>query len=79
MMYIGADPVMTAVVVAGIFIYYAFKGSGKKHNDVPLNKMSDGRDFSEWYMDLCEKNRKNNENRLEEIRYQKWLLEHRQD
>ena len=73
------DPTMTLLIVVIMFIYYAFKGSGEKGNDVPLNKMRDGRDFSEWYMDLCEKNRKKNENRLEEIRYQKWLLEHRQD
>ena len=41
--------------------------------------MSDGRDFSDWYMELCEKNRKRNEQKLDEMRYNKWLFEHRQN
>lgn len=55
----------------------AVNGDGKKE-PLPPNKMSDGRDFSYWYMELCEKNRKRNEQRMDEIRYQKWLYDHQQ-
>jgi len=61
---------------AGGILYCAASGGSDKET-LP-NKMKDGRDFSEWYMELCEKNRKNNESRLEEIRYEKWLIEHNQ-
>ena len=69
------DPILSLFVVVGVFAYCALKGNGRKEK-LPPNKMEDGRDFSEWYMELCEKNKKRNEDRLEEIRYEKWLVEH---
>ena len=74
---IPIDPIMALVVVVGVFVYFALKGNGKEEK-LPPNKMRDGSSFSEWYMELCEKNRRRNEERLEEIRYEKWLVEHQQ-
>ena len=72
------DPIASLTVVAGVFIYFACKGNGKRET-LPPNKMSDGQDFGEWYRNLCEMNRKRNEERLEEMHYNKWLLDHRQN
>ena len=76
-MILPGSPILYTIAVIGALVYYALKGSGRKEK-LPPNKMRDGRDFSEWYMELCEKNRKRNEERLEEIRYEKWLTEHQQ-
>lgn len=61
--------------LVGAGVADAVKGSGKKE-PLPPNKMSDGRDFSDWYMELCEKNRKRNEQKLEEIQRQKSMYGH---
>ena len=70
------EPIASLIVVAGVFIYFACKGSEKEN--LPTKETSDGHDFSKWYMELSEKNRKRNEERLEEIRYEKWLVEHQE-
>lgn len=67
--------IFTLTVLLIVLAIVVCKGNRKK-NDLPANKMSDGRDFAEWYRELCEKNRKSNEDRLEKIRYEKWLVEH---
>ncbi len=71
------DPILSPIIVIGVFVYFACKMVGEKKNTAPT-KMKNGEDFKDWYMKLCEKNRKRNEERLEEIRYEKWLIDHQQ-
>jgi hypothetical protein len=81
------DILIFILAVRGVFLIPSLVGAGvadavkgsKKKDPLPPNKMSDGRDFSDWYMELCEKNRKRNEQKLDEMRYNKWLFEHRQN
>ena len=60
------DPIMAAVVMVGVFIYYAVKGSGSAKKETMSNE-----EFSEWFR------KKELERSPENIRYQKWLYEHR--
>ena len=60
------DPIMAAVVMVGVFIYYAVKGSGSAKKETISNE-----EFSEWFR------KKELERSPENIRYQKWLYEHR--
>ena len=60
------DPIMSAVVVVGVFIYFAVKGSGSAKKETISNE-----EFSEWFR------KKELERSPENIRYQKWLYEHR--
>ncbi|MBR2235437.1 MAG: hypothetical protein IJ892_10325 [Prevotella sp.] len=69
MMYIGADPVMTAVVVAGVFIYYAFKGSGKKKHSFKDKKSE--KDFYKWLAEGFD--RRNHDKAHSNMR---WVEEH---
>ena len=48
---------------------------GRK-NKVPPTNTTDGQDFGEWYARLVEENRKRNEERIDEMEYQKWLMRH---
>ncbi len=68
--------IFTLTVLIIVLIFACCKGWGKK--DTAPTKMKNGEDFKDWYMKLCEKNRKRNEERLEEIRYEKWLIDHQQ-
>ena len=74
-MILPGSPILYLIVVVGVFVYFAFKGGGRKKETSPT-KMRNGEEFKDWYMKLCEQNRKRNEERLEEIRYQKWLVSH---
>ncbi|MDY5124680.1 MAG: hypothetical protein SPE90_00055 [Prevotella sp.] len=60
------DPIMAAIVVVGVFIYFAVKGSGSAKKETMSNE-----EFSEWFR------KKEQERSPENIRYQKWLYEHR--
>ncbi|MDD6817658.1 MAG: hypothetical protein PUD88_03685 [Prevotellaceae bacterium] len=60
------DPIMAAIVVVGVFIYFAVKGSGSAKKETMSNE-----EFSEWFR------KKELERSSENIRYQKWLYEHR--
>lgn len=60
------DPIMAAVVMIGVFIYFAVKGSGSAKKETMSNE-----EFSEWFR------KKELERSPENIRYQKWLYEHR--
>ena len=60
------DPIMAAIVVVGVFIYFAVKGSGSAKKETISNE-----EFSEWFR------KKELERSPENIRYQKWLYEHR--
>ena len=60
------DPIMAAVVVIGVFIYFAVKGSGSAKKGTVSNE-----EFSEWFR------KKELERSPENIRYQKWLYENR--
>ena len=60
------DPIMAAVVMVGVFIYFAVKGSGSAKKETISNE-----EFSEWFR------KKELERSPENIRYQKWLYEHR--
>ena len=68
--------IFTLTVLFIVLIFACCKGWGKK--ETSPTKMKNGEDFKDWYMKLCEKNRKRNEERLEEIRYEKWLIDHQQ-
>ncbi len=68
--------IFTLTVLFIVLIFACYKGREKK--DTAPTKMKNGEDFKDWYMKLCEKNRKRNEGRLEEIRYEKWLIDHQQ-
>lgn len=79
-MFFVFDSVLTPLIVIGVFVYFALKGLGESLNnvkDAPANKMSNGEDFKDWFMRLCEKNRKRDAERLDEMRYEKWLYDHR--
>ena len=60
------DPIMAAIVVVGVFIYFAVKGSGSAKKETMSNE-----EFSEWFR------KKELERSPENIRYQKWLYENR--
>ena len=60
------DPIMAAIVVVGVFIDFAVKGSGSAKKETMSNE-----EFSEWFR------KKELERSPENIRYQKWLYEHR--
>ena len=60
------DPIMAAIVVVGVFIYFAVKGSGSAKKETMSNE-----EFSEWFR------KKELERSPENIRYQKWFYEHR--
>ena len=60
------DPIMAAIVMVGVFIYFAVKGSGSAKNGTMSNE-----EFSEWFR------KKELERSPENIRYQKWLYENR--
>ena len=63
---IPIDPIMAAVVMIGVFIYFAVKGSGSAKKETMSNE-----EFSEWFR------KKELERSPENIRYQKWLYENR--
>lgn len=63
---IAIDPIMAAVVVIVVFIYFALKGSGSSKKETMSNE-----EFAEWFW------KKELERSSENIRYQKWLYEHR--
>ena len=65
-MMLPVDPIAIAVFVIGVFIYFAVKGSGSAKKGTMSNE-----DFSEWFR------KKELERSPENIRYQKWLYEHR--
>lgn len=67
--------ILSLTVFFIVLFYFAVKRKGKG-NSSP-SKMEDGRDFPEWYMKLCEKNQKRLKDQIEQMRYEKWLLEHR--
>ena len=60
------DPIMAAIVMIGVFIYFAVKGSGSAKKETMSNE-----EFSEWFR------KKELERSPENIRYQKWLYENR--
>jgi hypothetical protein len=60
------DPIMMLVVVVGVFAYFALKGSVSQKKKTMSNE-----EFSEWFR------KKELERSPENIRYQKWLYEHR--
>ena len=63
---IPIDPIMAAVVVIGVFIYFTVKGSGSAKKGTMSNE-----EFSEWFR------KKELERSPENIHYQKWLYENR--
>ena len=63
---IPLDPIMAAVVVIGVFIYFTVKGSGSVKKGTMSNE-----DCSDWFR------KKELERSPENIRYQKWLYENR--
>lgn len=65
---ITIDPIMAAVVVIGVFIYFALKGSGSSKKGTMSNE-----EFVDWLR------KREIERSPENVKYQKWLYEHRQD
>ena len=72
-MFLPIDPIVALLVFVCVAIYYVLKSIPSEQKDMSSEE------FCEWYMKLCETNRKNNESKLDEIRYDKWLYEHRQE
>ena len=63
---IPLDPIMAAVVVIGVFIYFTVKGSGSAKKGTMSNE-----ELSAWFR------KEELERSPENIRYQKWLYENR--
>lgn len=65
---IPIDPIMSAVVVIGVFIYFALKGNVSQKKKPMSND-----EFIKWFR------QKEIERSPENVRYQKWLYEYRQE
>lgn len=61
------DPIVSLIVVAGVFICYALMGSGAARK----KKMKD-EEFVRWFAEQEAKRSK------DYVRYQNWLYDHRQ-
>lgn len=62
------DPIMMLVVVVGVFAYFALKGSVSQKKKTMSNE-----DFVKWFSE------KEIERSPENVRYQNWLYDHRQE
>ena len=74
----GMDILLYILALYGLILCFAFVGAGV--NDLmgsSHTKKWEKGEFEKWYMKLCEENRKRNEERLDEMRYNDWLYEHR--
>jgi hypothetical protein len=61
------DPIASLLVVAGVFIYFACKGSGSANKKEMSNE-----EFVKWFGEQETKRSK------DYVRYQNWLYDHRQ-
>ena len=66
-MFVPADPIVTAIVVVGVFVYFAFKGGGRTKKKDDSNQ-----DFIKWLRE------REIERSPENVRYQNWLYDHRE-
>ena len=67
-MMIPIDPIMALVVVVGVFAYFALKGIGSAKKGTMSNE-----EFAKWFRE------KEIERSPENVRYQNWLYDHRQE
>lgn len=67
-MMIPIDPIMALVVVVGVFAYFALKGNGSAKKETMSNE-----EFAKWFRE------KEIERSPENVRYQNWLYDHRQE
>lgn len=72
------DILFYILAIYGLILCFAFVGAGIK--DLMGSSHTKKRkedNFADWYMGVCERSRKRNEERLDEMRYKDWLMAHK--
>jgi hypothetical protein len=67
------DPIFSFLLVVGVFTYYGLKSIGESINKINKKEKKSHEEFIKWLRE------KEIERSPENVRYQNWLYDHRQE